>query len=122
MPATIAPKPHVDYGRGSEQTERNRVLGEVNLNYTNVTDAGLKHLSQLQQFTAIAPLPFYRVSDAGLKLLATFPDLGWLVLDGTKTTAQGKAAFCKSAPRCDVDINIDKYPEDLARAFSTRFT
>ena len=61
---------------------------EVNLNFTEVTDAGLKELAPLAHLQTL-DLRFTEVTDAGLKELAPLTQLQTLDLGGTKVTDAG---------------------------------
>ena len=72
-------------------------LTYVDLNHTQITDAGLKELVEIESVTAL-DLTGTKVTDAGLKELQKLKNLTTLSLAGTKITEGGLKEFKKSRP------------------------
>lgn len=65
-----------------------RVVRELNLSGSPVTDAGLDELKDFQEFSSL-DLSTTKVTDAGLARIAVHPHLRWLALEDTSITDAG---------------------------------
>ena len=79
----------------------------LNLNFTKITDEGLKELPKLKQLTAI-DLGSTQITDAGLKELAKLKQLTSLNLNNTKVTKAGVAELQKALSKCKITHNTKK--------------
>ena len=71
------------------------------LDFTKITDAGLKELANLQKLKVLE-LSSTEITDAGLKEVAKLQKLERLFLTGTKVTAAGVAELRKALPNCGI--------------------
>jgi hypothetical protein len=76
-------------------------VAEVNLNYTQATDADLVHLNGLKGIR-IVDLRNTKVTDAGLMHLAELKGLVVLDLGHTKVTDAGVAELQRELPKCRI--------------------
>ena len=67
---------------------------DLNLNDTQITDAGLKEVAKLQKLQRLF-LAGTQITDAGLKEVAKLEKLEGLVLGGTKVTDEGLKEIAK---------------------------
>jgi internalin A len=74
----------------------------VNLNFSKVTDAGLKELAPFKNLTTLSLGLATKVTDAGLKELAQFKNLTKLALGGTKVTDAGVKELQTALPKCEI--------------------
>ena len=73
----------------------------LHLSDTMISDEGLRHLAGLQSLEWLE-LVNTAISDAGLKHLESLCQLKQILLRGTKTTPEGRAALQKALPACRV--------------------
>jgi Leucine-rich repeat (LRR) protein len=76
-------------------------LQELTLASTQVSDAGLEHLKQLQEHRVLA-LGKTRVTDKGLKALCALAKLENLDVSETAVTAEGLKTLKTALPGCNV--------------------
>jgi len=84
---------------GSVKVDKRKVVVEVDLDSTKVTDAGLEHLKGL---TKLEELYFSspKVTDAGLVHLKGLTNLTHLLLSETKVTPAGVKNLRQALPNC----------------------
>ena len=76
-------------------------VDELNLNHTQVTDAGLAHLQRKSNFRSLN-LSHTQISDAGIECLKGLTNLQELDLEGTQVTAAGVKDLKKALPKTDI--------------------
>lgn len=79
----------------------NMKLTYLQLDYMDITDTGLAHLSRLDRLGALI-LEGSPITDEGLKHLTELKQLRTLNLANTKVTATGVAELNKALPNCDI--------------------
>jgi len=76
-------------------------LEELHIPGTQITDAGLVHLKGLTNLKGL-DLGGTQVTDAGLVHLKGLTNLKWLNLNGTQVTDAGVAELKKALPKCNI--------------------
>ena len=79
----------------------------LNLNFTKITDEGLKELPKLKQLTYLR-LFSTQITDSSLKELAKLKQLTSLNLNNTKVTKAGVAELQKALSKCKITHNTKK--------------
>ena len=92
---------------GLKELPKLKQLTYLRLFSTQITDASLKELAKRQQLTAI-DLGLTQITDAGLKELAKLEQLASLNLNNTKVTKAGVAELRKALPKCKIIHNAKK--------------
>ena len=77
--------------------------GVLPISVPHVTDAGLQHLTGLNELTSLA-LYGPGISDEGLKPLLSLPKLSDLTLHKTRVTMRGAVQFINSRPKVKLDM------------------
>jgi len=78
-------------------------LTMLDLDLTNVTDAGLKEIAELKNLTML-DLATTKVTDEGLKEIAKLNNLRFLRLDDTVVTDAGLKKLQEALPRCRLQL------------------
>lgn len=91
----------VDEVGGKVQCDRAGSVAIVNLEHTQITDAGLEHLKGLTSLQELH-LCFTQVTDASLEHLKGLTDLEWLEMYDTQVTDAGVNELKKAVPRCTI--------------------
>ena len=92
---------------GLKELPKLKQLTYLRLFSTQITDASLKELAKRQQLTAI-DLGSTQITDTGLKELAKLEQLASLNLNNTKVTKAGVAQLQKALPKCKIISNPKK--------------
>ena len=92
---------------GLKELPKLKRLTYLRLFSTQITDAGLKELTKRQQLTAI-DLGLTQITDAGLKELPKLKQLTLLNLNDTKVTKAGVAQLRAVFPKCRIHSNAKK--------------
>ena len=79
----------------------------INLNFTKITDEGLKELPKLKQLTYLR-LFSTQITDSSLKELAKLKQLTSLNLNNTKVTKAGVAELQSALPECKITHNAKR--------------
>ena len=90
-----------DLGGTVETDAKSGEVVEVNLERTQITDAGLVYLKGMTRLTELG-LANTQITDAGLEHLKDLTSLTTLGLDGTKITDAGLAEIKAALPNCDI--------------------
>ena len=83
-----------------EQLEPNKIRS-LSLAWTEVTDAGLKHLLRFEHLVLL-DIHGTAVSDAGLPCLMELPHLEWLFIEQTQITAEGEERLRQNFPNAHI--------------------
>ena len=92
---------------GLKELPKLKQLTYLRLFSTQITDASLKELAKRQQLTAI-DLGSTQITDTGLKELAKLEQLASLNLNNTKVTKAGVAELQRALPKCGIAHNAEK--------------
>jgi hypothetical protein len=76
-------------------------LQELDLSFTEVTDAGLRHISKLDRLQRLE-LAYTDVSDAGVEHLRSLGGLKDLWITRTKITEEGVEQLQEALPECEI--------------------
>ena len=92
---------------GLKELPKLKQLTYLRLFSTQITDSSLKELAKRQQLTAI-DLGSTQITDTGLKELAKLKQLTSLNLNNTKVTKAGVAELQKALLKCKISHNAKK--------------
>jgi repressor of nif and glnA expression len=84
---------------GLKELAKFQNLTHLSLVGTQITDEGLKELAKLQKLKMLG-LAQSKITDAGLKEVAKLQKLEMLNLNGTKVTKEGVTVLKKALPNC----------------------